>query len=128
MYISVSAVRGYARDYGTIAYVLGLTTLIVIWFACDYLCFVLLVPTVARKVLVASSAVSALCHLGLATWALFYMPSALSSQASQFGPIGVTFSLFTLFLANVVVLLCAPLVVTVWQERRHGVIRRVVPE
>jgi hypothetical protein len=46
------------------------------------------------------------------------MPRTLAKGAEQYGPIGVTFSLFTLILAGVIVLLIAPLMVAVWDERR----------
>ena len=50
------------------------------------------------------------------------MPRTLESQAQQFGPIGVTFSLFTLILVGVVVMLVAPLLVAVFDQRKRGVL------
>jgi hypothetical protein len=57
-------------------------------------------------------------RIGLWAWAAIYMPRALTDQATQFGPIGVTFVIFTFLLVGVLVLLAAPLLVSVWKERR----------
>ena len=89
----------------------------------------LLVPTVPRHLLVPTAILSTVGRVGVGLWSALYMPATLSNQAEQFGPIGVTFALFTLMLVAVVVNLAAPVVVTVWDERRRGVAPRVaVPE
>jgi hypothetical protein len=48
------------------------------------------------------------------------MSRSLDQQAQQYGPIGVTFSLFTYILVAVFVYVGAPLLVTTWQSWRTG--------
>lgn len=59
--------------------------------------------------------------LGLSVWAGIVMPRAFSAKAEQFGPIGVTFALFTLILAATLVIVIAPLMVAVGEHRRDGI-------
>ena len=69
---------------------------------------------------------STIGRVGVGLWSALYMPATLNSQAEQYGPIGVTFALFTLILVSVVVNLAAPVIVTVWDERSSGLAPRVV--
>lgn len=121
LYGLASELRGIRRDSGLILAELVAVGLIVLWIACDAAGIKLLVPTVSRRVLLPSAVLCSVGRIGIAIWAGVYMPAVLSRQAEQFGPIGVTFSLFTYFLVAVVVLLVAPLLVAVWFERRDGV-------
>ena len=80
----------------------------------------LLVPTVALRLAVASAVVASLGRLGVSAWSALYMPHALSEQAAQYGPIGVTFSIFTYLLAGALVYTIAPLLVVTWTRRRQS--------
>lgn len=88
--------------------------LLVLWFAADVAGFRLLVPSAPTRLMAASAVVSSLGRLLIAAWAAIYMPGALSQQADQYGPIGVTFALFTYILVGVLVYVIAPLLVTTW--------------
>ena len=92
------------------------------WFGGEYISIQLLVPTISRRLLIPSAILSSVGHMGIVIWAAIYMPRTLESQAQQFGPIGVTFSLFTLILVGVVEMLVAPLLVAVFDQRRRGVL------
>ena len=45
-------------------------------------------------------------------------PASLSNQATQSGPIGVSFAFFTFMLASVLVYVSAPLLVVTWTRWR----------
>jgi len=64
----------------------------------------------------------------MAAWAAVYMPRTLDGQAAQYGPIGVTFAIFTYLLVAALVYVCAPLVVTTWVAWRLGRTAASVPE
>lgn len=125
LYAIASQLRQIGREGGFFMAGLVVVGLVVLWIACDAGGIKLLVPSVSRRVLLPSAVLSSVGRIAIAIWAGVYMPAVLSRQAEQFGPIGVTFSLFTYFLVAVVVLLVAPLLVAVWFERRDGV--RAVP-
>ena len=78
--------------------------------------------------LLPTAVLSMVGRIGLWAWAAIYMPRTLTEQAIQFGPIGVTFVIFTFLLVGVLVLLAAPLLVSVWQERRSGALASARPE
>lgn len=121
--LGASYLRAIYRDYGWFASTLAVIALLALWFGADYAGYRLLVPALRRATLIPAAAMGVVGHIGLSAWAAIYMPATLSNQALQFGPIGVTFSLFTFFLAAVVVILVAPLLVVVWQDRRAGIVR-----
>ena len=106
------------RDNGLLIALLALVGLLLLWFAADMAGLRLLVPTVGTGLIAASAAASTLGRLGIALWAAVYMPTSLSDQAAQFGPIGVTFAIFTYILAGVIVYVGAPLTVTTWVQWR----------
>lgn len=121
--VAASYLRAIYRDYGWIASTLAVIALLAMWFGADYAGYRLLVPALRKATLIPAAAMGVVGHIGLSIWAAVYMPATLSKQAEQFGPIGVTFSLFTFFLAAVLVVLIAPLLVVVWQDRRSGITR-----
>lgn len=126
---SASFLRGLNRDYGVLVSTLAIATLLTVWFLGDMAGYRLLVPTVPRHLLVPTAIVSTVGRIGVGVWSTLYMPATLTSQAEQYGPIGVTFALFTFMLVAVVVNLVAPVIVTVWDERRRGLAPRVaIPE
>jgi hypothetical protein len=92
--------------------------MLLLWFAADMAGLRLLVPSAPVRMMAASAIVSSLGRAGIAVWAYVYMPRSLSSQADQYGPIGVTFALFTYILAGVLVYVVAPLLVTTWVRWR----------
>lgn len=126
---SASFLRGLERDFGVIVSVLAIAALLIVWFFGDMAGYRLLVPTVPRHQLVPTAIVGTVGRIGVGVWATLYMPATLSKQAEQYGPIGLTFALFTLMLVAVVVNLVAPVIVTVWDERRgDGWFRTVIAE
>ena len=74
----------------------------------------------AVRIAAASAVVASLGRLGVSAWSAVYMPHALSEQAAQYGPIGVTFSIFTYLLAGALVYTIAPLLVVTWTRRRQS--------
>jgi membrane protein len=129
LFIAASFLRDLNRQFGVIVSALAIAALLLVWFFGDMAGYRLLVPTVPRNLLIPTAIASTVGRIGVGVWATLYMPGTLSEQAEQFGPIGITFSLFTLMLVAVVVNLAAPVIVTVWDERRRGLAPRVaLPE
>ena len=114
MLILTSVLRDLRDGRGPAVAAVVVIGLLVVWFAVDVAGLRLLVPTVAIRLVLASAAVANVGRFGLGIWATVYMPKSLSTQAAQYGPIGVTFAIFTYLLAAAVVSLVAPLAVTTW--------------
>jgi membrane protein len=128
LFVSSSALRDVKRDGGPALTVLAVIGLFVLWFAADFAGLRLLVPAAPRPQIIASAVTSMIGRLGITLWAAIYVPSSLSEQAAQYGPIGVTFAIFTYILAGVLVYVCAPLLVTTWVAWRRGRIGPSVAE
>ena len=118
LFVVASLLRDLREGNGVALAVVAVVGLLVLWFAADVAGLRLLVPSAPMRMMVASAVVSSLGRAGLAIWAYVYMPRSLSSQADQYGPIGVTFALFTYILAGVLVYVVAPLIVTTWVRWR----------
>lgn len=123
-----SELRTFRREEGDVLATLAGILLLVIWFLGDMLAVKLLVPTISRRLLVPTALLGSLGSLGVSAWAAIFMPRTFSTQAEQFGPIGVTFALFTLLLAVTLVIVIAPLMVAVWDHRRTGAVERMPSE
>ncbi len=119
LFASASELRSIRRSNGTVIATIAVVILLAVWFFGDMAGLRLLVPTIPRRLLMPSAVLSSVGRIGLTAWSALYMPGALSQQAEQFGPIGVTFALFTFILAGVFVYLGAPLLVAVWDSRRE---------
>ncbi len=115
-----SSLRGVRRDQGAILATLAGFLLLFVWFLGDMAGLKLLVPSITRRLLIPTAILGGIGSLGVTVWSAVFMPKTLSSQAEQFGPIGVVFALFTLILAATLVVLIAPLMVAVWDHRRSG--------
>jgi membrane protein len=76
-----------------------------------------------RAVLPAAIATSAF-WLGLGVFAAFYFSSSLVSDSKTYGPIGVTFTLVTWFIAIGAVLTLGAVAGAVWQKRRSRTTNR----
>jgi membrane protein len=118
LFVVASLLRDLREGSGVALAIVAVVGLLVLWFAADVAGLRLLVPSAPMRMMVASAVVSSLGRAGLAIWAYVYMPRSLSSQADQYGPIGVTFALFTYILAGVLVYVVAPLIVTTWVRWR----------
>lgn len=118
--ISASMLRDLRQGNGMLVAVLGVVALLVLWFVADVIGLLLLVPAAPRRQIVVSAVLSSLGRLGMAVWSFVYMSRSLDQQAQQYGPIGVTFSLFTYILVAVFVYVGAPLLATTWQSWRTG--------
>ncbi len=118
LFIVASVLRDVREGSGPGIALLAVAGLLVLWFAADVAGLRLLVPNASVRLVAASAVVSSLGRAGIAVWAYVYMPRSLSQQAEQYGPIGVTFAIFTYLLAGVLVYLVAPLIVTTWQTWR----------
>jgi membrane protein len=129
--IAASTLRDVNRTHGGIVEMIAIMTLFAVWFGADWFGLRLLVPSAENRLVVASAIVSSIGRLAISTWAAIYMPAAMSNQAAQYGPIGVTFTIFTYILVNVVLYVGAPLLVTTWltwrAERAAGE-QLVLPE
>jgi membrane protein len=128
LFVSASTLRDIRRDGGEVLTAVALVALLALWFAADFAGLRLLVPSAGRRLLVASAVTSMIGRLGLTAWAAIYFPTSLSEQAAQYGPIGVTFAIFTYILAGVLVYVCAPLLVTTWVAWRRGHVAPSVAE
>ena len=115
-----SGLRDVRRESGVLLATLAVVVLLVMWVAADTASLRLLVPTLPMSLVLPTALLSMVGRLGLSAWAAIYMPRALTDQATQYGPIGVTFAIFTYLLVSVFVLLAAPLLVSVWVEWRAG--------
>ena len=70
---------------------------------------------------VAPAAVAtAIFWVGLGAFAAFYFSSTIVSDSKTYGPIGVTFTLVTWFVAMGAVLTLGAVTGSVWQRRRRG--------
>jgi membrane protein len=112
--IVASLLRELREGSGLGLAVVALTAIFALWFVADVAGLRLLVPSAPLRMVAASAVASSLGRAGLAIWAFIYMPRSLSQQAEQYGPIGVTFAIFTYLLAGALVYLVAPLIVTTW--------------
>lgn len=119
MICGAAGLRELWRDDGQALTLLAGLLLLVVWGVGDALSLSLLVPSVPRGQLMAVGILSGAGRVALSSWAIFYMPRALDSQAAQYGAIGVTFALFTLILVAVVIMLVAPLMVATWVQRQQ---------
>ena len=117
-----AGLRNLWRDSGFELGLLAGLGIFVFWFLAEYAGIRLLVPSINRQLLLPAAVLSSVGHMGMIAWAAIYMPRTLQTQAEQFGPIGVTFSLFTLILVGVVVMLVAPLLVGVYSQRQRAVL------
>ncbi len=123
--IAATWVRDLREGGGIGQFAAGTIGLFCVWLLFDFVSVKLLVPR-ARTYLVAWSAILAsAARFAIGVWAVIYMPRALSEQAAQYGPIGVTFLIFTYLFAGVLAYLCAPLLVTTWAAWREE--RRAAP-
>jgi membrane protein len=120
LFVLASSLRAVRRDGGPVLAVVAVLVLLAVWFLADAAGLRLLVPSVPRHLLVPTAIVAGVGRIGLTIWASIYMPKALSQNSEQYGPIGVTFVFFTFLLAGVLVYVGAPLLVSVWEQRRSG--------
>jgi hypothetical protein len=120
LFVVASMLRDVRAASGPLLAGLAVVGLLMLWFVADVAGLRLLVPRAPRHLIAASAVVSSLGRAGLAVWAYVYVPRSLSAQAEQYGPIGVTFAIFTYILAGVLVYLLAPLIVTTWTTWRSG--------
>jgi membrane protein len=118
LFVAAGSLRDVRRHTGPVIGLVAVVALLAVWFAADAAGVKLLVPRTPRALVLASAVLSSVGRAGLAIWASLYMPNTLAQQSAQYGPIGVTFALFTLILAGVVVYVGAPLLVTVWVRWR----------
>jgi membrane protein len=63
---------------------------------------------------------TAIFWVGLGVFAAFYFSSTIVSDSKTYGPIGVTFTLVTWFIAMGAVLTLGAIVGAVWERRRRG--------
>jgi hypothetical protein len=120
LFAGASSLRDVRRDSGVLGATVAIVLLLGLWFLADAGGLRLLVPSIPRHLLVPSAVLSSLGRVGVTAWAAIYMPRTLSEQAQLYGPIGVTFTLFTYILVGVFVYVGAPLLVAVWVSWREG--------
>jgi membrane protein len=118
LFVGASMLRDLREGNGAFLAVVAVVGLLMLWFAADIGGLRLLVPSAPLNMMAASAAVSSLGRVIIAAWAAIYMPASLSQQAAQYGPIGVTFAIFTYILVGVLAYVMAPLLVTTWVRWR----------
>jgi len=123
-----SELRTFRREEGDVLATLAGLLLLLVWFVGDLAAVKLLVPSIPRSLLIPTAALGSAGSLAVGAWAAVFMPHTFSTQAEQFGPIGVTFALFTLLLAVTLVIVLAPLMVAVWFHRWAGLTELPPPE
>ena len=116
--IVASMLRDVRSGAGVALTIVATLGLLVLWFGADVLALRLLVPAAPRRLIAASAALSSLGRAAMGAWSYVYLSRSLENQATQFGPIGVTFGLFTYLLVAALVYLIAPLIVTTWVRWR----------
>jgi hypothetical protein len=114
MMVFASFLRQVRNDAGLLLMIVAVLALIVVWFGTDVASLRLLVPNAPNRLVMASAGVATVGRLGLGAWAAIYFARSLSEQAQQYGPIGVTFAIYTYLLVSVLVYVCSPLIVTTW--------------
>ena len=114
LFVVASTLRDLREGNGVFWAGAAVIGLLILWFTADIAGLRLLVPSAPLRMMAASAVMSSLGRAGIAVWAYIYMPRSLSSQAEQYGPIGLTFAIFTYILAGVLVYVVAPLLVTTW--------------
>lgn len=117
--IVASMLRDLREGSGPLVALVATLGLLVLWFVVDVLALRLLVPAAPVRLVAASAVVSSLGRAAMGAWAYVYLSRSLENQASQYGPIGVTFGIFTYLLVAAIVYLAAPLVVTTWVRWRR---------
>lgn len=118
MMLLASLLKQVRDDQGWLLFVVALVGLVALWFGTDVASLRLLVPSAATRLIVASSIVSTIGRLIMGAWTAVYFTRSLSEQAQQYGPIGVTFALYTYLLVGVFVYVGSPLLVTTWVNWR----------
>jgi membrane protein len=63
--------------------------------------------------------VTGFCWIGLGVFAAFYLSPTIVSDSETYGPIGVTFTLVTWFIAMGAVITLGAVIGAVWYDRRH---------
>ncbi|MBI1351569.1 MAG: hypothetical protein GC156_10660 [Actinomycetales bacterium] len=118
MIMLVSTLRQVRDDGGLALAAAAVIALIAVWFGTDVAALRLLVPAVPTRLIAASAAVSTFGRVLFGAWAAVYLSHTLAEQAERYGPIGLTFSIYTYLLVGVLVYVCAPLLVTTWLSWR----------
>jgi len=118
LFVGASMLRDLREGSGSFWAAVAILSLLVLWWTADFAGLRLLVPSAPRPLMVASAVLSSLGRVLIAAWAAIYMPASLSQQADQYGPIGVTFAIFTYILVGVLAYVIAPLLVTTWVKWR----------
>lgn len=118
LFLLASLLRDLRQGSGTVVAFLAVVGLLALWWGADAAGLRLLVPSAPRRLVYASAVLSSIGRVFIAAWAGVYMPASLSQQADQYGPIGVTFAIFTYILVGVMAYLVAPLLVTTWVRWR----------
>ena len=126
--VGASMLRDVRIGSGPVLAAVAFVALLVLWFVADMLGLLLLVPAAPRRMMAASAVLSSLGRAGMAVWSFLYLSKSLERQAEQFGPIGVTFGIFTYLLVAALVYVGAPLLVTTWQSWRAGTVPAVPTE
>jgi hypothetical protein len=114
MMLLASTLKQVRDDRGWLLFVAAGIALVAVWFGTDMASLRLLVPSAATRLVVASAVVSTVGRIFVGVWTAVYFARSLSDQAQQYGPIGVTFALYTYLLVAVIVYVGSPLLVTTW--------------
>lgn len=118
--VLASMLRDLRTESGVVLATVAVVALLLLWFVADMAGLLLLVPAASRRLMMSSAVLSSLGRAGMAIYSFTYLSRSLDRQAQQYGPIGVTFGIFTYLLVAALVYVGAPLLATTWQSWREG--------
>jgi len=109
-----SSLRVFGKQHGLGPQIAVTVIVFVVWAAAEVVLQQLLTNgQVARRRLVVAAILVSVAHLGVGLWSALYLPGSLAHQATQYGPIGVVFGLFTWIFATIAAQLAAILIAAV---------------
>ncbi len=116
--VVASSLRQVRDDGGVLLAVAAAVGLLLAWFLADVISLRLLVPAAPERLVMASAFVAGIGRLAMGVWAAVYFAAYLAEQAQRFGPIGVSFAIYTYLLVAVFIYIGSPLLVTTWVRWR----------
>ncbi len=106
----VALLHGVARDSSDIALIWMVVAVVLAGFLAELACqIVLTAGQVGPRRLAVAATLVTVARIGVVSWTAFFVAGSLAEQASNYGPIGVVFSLFTWIFAVILATLAGTL-------------------
>jgi membrane protein len=119
--VTVTELRGFARDSGPVLALLAAAVILVAWMGAEVLTQTMLTRGhVLRSRILLAAAFATVGRLGIVVWSALFLTRSMTRQAEAYGPIGVVFALFTGLLVYWVVLLGSTLLAAVLTDPDVG--------